>query len=901
MKKQLLVIDGSSFLYRAYYSMRPLHTPNGQPVNAVYGFCRMIKKLIGSFKPQHVVLVWDSRGKTVRHEMYDQYKATRQAPPSDLFDQKKLILEFTQLIGMHQVAHDGVEADDLIGTLAHKFAQRDYEVIVITSDKDLCQLLGERITIFDPFKDTHVTRESFETEKKIPVSKLTFYYALVGDASDNIPGVKGIGPKNALDLVTQFKTLEDLYENISRVASQRVRTALETNKTNAFLSQDLFTLRTIPSNTSEQDIVFTESNWIKAQPFFERLQFTSLLKELSAGNTQQTITPFGPLSTPLHEKYRFTPITTRQALIDLTARLAQAPMIALDTETDSLHPLQSTLVGLSLCMQEGEAFYLPLKHKTEQEQLSLSDVQEILGPLFADSERKKILHHAKFDQLVLQHAGLPLRGVAFDTMVAASLIVPDGQRVGLKALSQSYFDERMLTFSDVVEKNKYPKFTHVPVTLATQYAAADAHQTFKLWRVFAPHIKDSSLQTLYETIEHPLIEVLCAMETEGIACNAELLGHMDKELTKALSELDTEIHALTGSMPGTINLNSPKQLEQLLFGQLKLPPQKKKKTGYSTDQEVLQALADLHVVPRLILKYREWHKLKSTYVSALPQAILPETGKIHTSFNQISVATGRLASTEPNLQNIPVQTGPVTVRSAFYAPDNHVFISADYSQIELRVLAYLAQDQTLIDAFKHDRDIHTQTAATLFDVHAEQITHEQRQIGKRINFSILYGQTPFGLARELNIPASQAKIYIDKYFAQYPSVRDWMAAVIEQTKQTGYTSTLWGRKRFVPGIKEKNKNLFEAACRIAVNTWAQGTAAEIMKLGMIRLHEQFKTQKLGARIILQIHDELLISVPHEELQPTQQLVQKTLETVVDWNVPLKVTVRSGKTWQEVTK
>lgn len=899
MKKQVLIIDGSSFLYRAYYSMRPLHTPHGQPVHAVYGFCRMIKKLLTTFQAQHVALVWDSKGKTARHELFADYKATRQAPPSDLFDQKRLIVQFAELIGLHQVAQPGVEADDLIGALARYAQTHDYDAIVVSSDKDLAQLLTENVHIFDAFKDITVTKQSFQADKGLPVEKLAFYHALVGDASDNIPGVKGIGPKGALTLVNQFNSLDELYANLDQVASERIRNALQAHKESAYLSHQLFLLRDVPITINEEQLIFDATAWSNAKPLFEQLGFTSLLKEITIPNDAMS-RPTEPFA---HERYQFITINTPELLWQVADELKTAGLFALDTETTGLSPLQSTMVGLSLCTRHGHAYYLPLRHKTGELQLDFEMVQKVLGPIFADTAIKKVLHNAKFDQLVLQRAKLPLHGLTFDTIVAASLLAPDWQRVGLKSLSLSYFEERMLTFDQVVTKNNYADFTYVPIALATNYAAADAHQTFKLFHVLEKQLREQQLLTLYEKIEHPLIDVLSAMEYEGIACDAKRLEILDEQLTKTLSALEYEICSLIGYLPGAINLNSPKQLEQLLFGQLKLPPQKKsaKKTGYSTDHEVLQTLAEMHIVPRLILKYRELYKLKSTYVSALPTTINPETGHIHTSYNQISVATGRLASSEPNLQNIPVQEGELTVRSAFFAPENQLFISADYSQIELRVLAHLSQDKALIEAFLHDRDIHAQTAAGLFDIALDQVSHQQRQIGKRINFSILYGLTPYGLSKDLNIPTTQAKEYIDKYFAQYPAVREWMNQIIEQTKRTGYTQTVWGRRRAVPGIHEKNKNLFEAACRIAINTCAQGTAAEIMKMGMIRLHEAFKHQNLGARITLQIHDELLIKTPQDQAQSVQDLTKKILESTVDWSVPLKVTLRSGKTWQDVTK
>jgi len=902
MKKKLILIDGSSFLYRAYYGMKPLHAPSGEPVQAVYGFCRMIKKLINQFKPEQMVLVWDSKGKTVRHELYPEYKATRQSPPNDLFEQKKHITKFADLIALAQVEQSGVEADDSIYSLAKDFAKKDYDILVITSDKDLYQLLNESVTIFDPFKDEIVTPQIFEEKRGFSVAKLPFYHALLGDSSDNIPGVKGIGKKGALEFVNRFESLEDLYQNLSSVDRERIRKILETEKEKAFLSHKLFLLRYIEPSVSDEDIIFDEKQWVKARELFEKLNFKSLLKDIDKqiGNSSSDV-PTEPLSRT--KNYKFIAVQTEEELRIVVAKIREKKICAVDTETDGLNPLQNNLVGISLCCEEGVAWYIPVAHKSDDTQISFDDIAHILKPMLEDSPVKKILHNAKFDQLVFAHAGINLRGVIFDTMVAASLLVPDWQSVGLKSLSEAYFDERMFTYDEMVKAKKYSDFSHVPVVDAVEYAAADAHQTFKLWSVLRKELRDQQLEKLYEKIEHPLIAVLCAMEQEGICCDVFMLNKFEQDVLESLGILEREIYSLTGNMPGTLNLNSPKQLEQLLFYQLNLPKQKRstKRTSYSTDHEVLEILAELHIVPRLILRYRELYKLKSTYLSALPNSINPTTKKIHTSFSQTKVATGRLASSNPNLQNIPAQIGDVTVRSAFYAPEGYSLISADYSQIELRVLAQLSQDKVLKKAFLDDCDIHTQTAAKIFDTGFEDVTSKQRQIGKRINFSIMYGQTPYGLSRELKISMTDAKNYIDKYFEQYTGVAQWMATVIEQTKKTGYTETFYGRRRQIPGIYEKNKNLFEAARRIAINTPAQGTAAEIMKVGMINIAKKLSESNFDAKVVLQVHDELLVEVSNNDVASVSVLVQSTLENVVDWEVPLKVAIRHGKTWQDVTK
>lgn len=941
MDKKLFLIDGSSFLYRAYYGMRPLHTPSGQTVQAVYGFCRMLKKLINQFNPEHCVLVWDSKGPTIRHELFANYKATRQAPPSDLFAQKEYIKKFAEMIKLPQVAQDGVEADDLMYSLAKHFAGDGFEVILITSDKDLYQVLGPNISLYDAFKEQFATQETFERERGFPVNKIPFYHALLGDSSDNIPGAKGIGKKGALELVQQFNNLDDLYNRLNEVKSARAQKALLESRDNVFLSHKLFLLHDVPVTFTEIDLAFDKNNWALAAPIFQELQFKSLLAEIGGQNRNLKQAPINPLtpsagsqgkpayrgaqnnqtsnstqihaleqsslipsqpSTPsiLEKNYDFKTIRTEQDLITCIEQLKNAKIFAFDTETDGLAPLQSTLVGMSFCHQEGSAWYLPLVH-THEPVLSKELAFKHIKPLLEDPAYQKILQNAKFDLLVLEHAGIKLQGLFFDTMIAASLTQPEWQKVGLKALSESYLNERMLSFKDVVT-DEHQNFTSVPLDIATAYASADAHQTYRLWKLLEQKLKDINLLDLYYRVEHPLIDVLVHMEREGIPCDETILKDLDERVTRVLRDFETEIHTQSGLMPGAVNLNSPRQLEQLLFGTLGLPPKKKsaKKTGYSTDAQVLAELSSLHIVPKLIMRHRELFKIKSSYLTALPQAINPETKKIHTSFNQVIVATGRLASSEPNLQNIPVSQD-ISVRSAFYAPDGYTLVSADYSQIELRVLAFLSGDEHLKNAFVAGHDIHAQTAAKLFDATIETVTAEQRSIGKRINFSIMYGQSAFGLSRELGISSSQAKEYIDKYFAQYPGVSSWVARVIEQTKKTGYTSTWLGRRRMVPGIYERNKHLFEAACRIAINTPAQGTAAEIMKLGMIKVHKKFLAEQLPASLVLQIHDELLVIARNDAVARAQEILKSTLESIVQWDIPLLVTMRTGKTWEEVTK
>lgn len=901
-KNTLFLIDGSSFLYRAYYGTRPLHTSKGEPVNAVYTFCRMIKRLIEKFGPSSIVLVWDSKGPTTRHEMFEEYKATRQAPPSDLFDQKVHIQEFADLIGLHQLSRSGYEADDLMYSLAREQEGNGKNVIYVTSDKDMGQALDqEHAYLYDFFKDELLSKEDLGQKIGFPVERLPFYFSLLGDTSDNIPGVRGIGKKGAQDLVTQFDSLEDMYERIDEVKKPRTKTALEAGKENAFLSRKLFLLQRVPTEVTESDIQFDLRNWIKAQPLFRKLELKSLMAEL--GVTKEQREALLEQKRAEIKRKNFQCVTTPIALASVVQEIESAGECALDTECDGLKPLQTNMVGISICTKEEVAYYIPFAHQTIEQQLSYDEVRAALKPVLENPKIKVYMHNAKFDMHVLSSHGIEVANVVFDTILAASLVTRDWQRIGLKHLTAFYFEEHMLTFDEVVKAYKLPNFSFVQLELATDYSANDAYQTLRLQKIFEKELEEQNMASLFYDIEMPMMRILYQMEKRGILVDQELLMSLDLQVSNALSKIEKDIISMLEHEHETINLNSPRQVEKLLFYDLKLPPQKKssKRTGYSTDQEVLEALSELHPVPALILKYRELFKLKSTYIEALPTYVNPKDKRIHTTFNQTRVATGRLSSLDPNLQNVPVSGPGLAVRSAFKPVEGHQFISGDYSQIELRVLAYLSQDKALLQAFTSGHDIHAETAARLFDVPLEKVTSAQRQIGKRINFSILYGLTPYGLSKDLGISFKEAKQYIDTYFAQYPGVRAWMDKIVAETEHSGYVTTHWGRRRYIPAIHEKNRVLYEEAKRIAINTVAQGTAAEIVKKGMITLYKRLTQEYPEAQILLQIHDELLISAPEGQINQVEQLLKQELEKVVEWDVPLVVTTRTGSNWAEVSK
>ncbi len=938
---KIYLIDGSSFLYRAFYGLQPMHTTSGAQIHAVFGFCRMLKKLLDQSQPKYIMLVWDSRGRTERHELYPEYKSTRQIVPSELMQQKDKIMIFADLIGLQQIAQVGIEADDIIYSLAQDYSQTGHEVVVVSSDKDLYQLVRDpKIIVLDLFKNITIDKLKFQDLYNFPVEKLAFFYALVGDTSDNIPGVRGIGKQGAQLLVNQFEDLDDLYNNLDQVASMRAKTALGTYESDAYLSLQLFSLKYYSFNVPASELRFNVQDWIKARDFFAELDFKSLLKDLPAVIGLDEQVPYFADT----KKYKFETVLTAQQLTELCEKLSNCQAFAVDTETLGLDPFNDDIVGISLCLEPGIAYYIPFGHiesqpepisgalesqddinigskssqlsflnnnnffpgdtKNNNLQLARKLVLDSLRVFLEDPKYQKYLHNAKFDQLVFWSAGINLTGITFDTMLAASLVSENSRRVGLKYLSEYYLGDVMLTYEQVVTDQKLTSFAQVPLKLATKYAAADAHQVLLLQKILAQELQAKNLTKAFTEIEMPVSQVLFEMECAGVYLDCTELAKLGLEVDRKIEQVKVKLQALVELAPD-FNFNAPRQIEELLFQKLNLPAQKKNsKTGsYSTDQEVLVELAKIHAVPGLILQYRELSKLKNTYIDKLPETINPKTGKIHTSFSQVIAATGRLASSNPNLQNIPADGDGLglQVRAAFKPDSGYIFLAADYSQIELRVLAQLSGDQHLIQAFRDNLDIHAQTAAKIFGVELAAVTKDQRQLGKKINFSVLYGLTAFGLAKDLNLNLADAKNYIATYFAQYPGVSTWMDQVVAETEKLGYVETLWGRRRYIPEIYEKNKNLYNLGRRLAINTKVQGTAAEIVKLGMLAVDTQLKQAGLGAKILLQIHDELLIMVPAQELQATAALVKAALEGVVAWQIPLEVNLKTGSDWAQVTK
>jgi len=898
----LHLIDGSSLLYRSYYGVRPLTTAAGIPTQAIYGFCRTLKKITDDLKPEQLIVVWDSKGPTIRHTEYPDYKATRQAPPSDLITQKNAIVEFLTRIGVTQIAAPGHEADDII----YSIIQENQNVVttVITGDKDLHQLLSPTVSIFDPFKQVTISLESFIAQRHFTPADLLLYHSLLGDSSDNIPGVKGIGAKTAEKLAQEYHTVAALYEQLDRVKPARTQELLRSQRAEALLSEQLFTLRYHQTNVVIGDATrYNLAGWQQAPSFFKQHEIKPFAPNgVALGLPQQTVSP----STPSYTAHL---ITTKAALEELIIALWAQPLVAFDTETTSLQPFRDELVGISCSWDDTAGYYIPFGHHTEEPQLSCATVLEALRPIFASTKISKIFHHAKFDQSGLARYAIELKGVVGDTLLMASLLRSGNESIGLKALSARLLGEEMTDYGDIAKGKK--TFADVALDAAANYAVNDARQTWRLYHLLAPQLAaDAALQALYQNVELPLADLLWRMEEYGIELNVALIQSLAQDTQEEIDLIVTKITAcLHGGQQSivapTLNLNSPQQLEVLLFDQLKLPSIKKnvKTQSRSTDSEVLAELSKIHPVPGLIMQYRELSKLLNTYLLPLPTEINARTGKIHTNYTQTITATGRLSSTNPNLQNIPTSSSIGNrVRDAFVAPKGCVFIAADYSQIELRILAQFSQDAALLEAFMHGKDIHRQTAAIIFDCPEAEITSAQRAVGKKINFSIMYGLTPFGLSKDLGISPADAKRYIESYFTQYAGVKTWMEHLILDAKETGYVSTLLGRRRAVPGLHERNKNIQDGERRVAINTPIQGTSADIIKMAMLRLDAALTDRAIDAHLVLQIHDELVIVAQQDQAESLVPLIKECMNSVVPgWHVPLEVSIRIGKTWGEVSK
>ncbi|GAB4341939.1 MAG: DNA polymerase I [Desulfobulbaceae bacterium] len=878
---EVYLVDGSAYIYRAYHAIAPLSNSSGLPTHAAYGFTTILRRIIRERQPRCLAVAFDTRGPVFRHKLYPDYKANRPPMPDDLAVQIPYIRKIAESYRIRSLEHEDQEADDLIASVTERMVKKGCRVVIVSGDKDLLQLVSDSVTLWDPMNDRVMTVESVEKKYGLRPDQLLDYFALTGDSSDNIPGVPGIGPKTAQKLIKEYSSLEGLYARIDEMKASKMKERLLAHKDDAFLSRKLIRLNheaRVPEGP--EDYLVGEPDGEALRALFGELEFHSLLRSDAPASKV--------------DAGGFSLVQTLAQLREVVAEIQRAERLVIDTETTSLDPITARLVGISLCVDTKRAWYIPCGHCDRDGellagQLSMEEVVQALRPFLEDRKLPKIGHNLKYDWAVLsapQNEGVRLAGPLYDTMVGAWVIDPGRRSYKLDDLCLD-LDMQLTSFSEVVGGDRREdSFTRVGLEQARDYSCEDVFASLSLFEHQEPRMRELGLWGLYADLECPLIPVLAEMERVGIKVDVDKLADLAEEFGAKIADLEKEIHRLAGR---EFNVNSSQQLGEVLFEDLKLPRGRKTKTGYSTDVKVLERLASMHELPKLVLEYRNLAKLKSTYIDKLRKLVHRVTGRVHTSFNQCGTATGRLSSSNPNLQNIPIRTEEgQRIRSAFVAEEGHRFLSADYSQIDLRVLAHYSGDTALRDAFREGEDIHARTAAEIFFVAPQLITPEMRRVAKTINFGIVYGMSSYGLASQLDISRKEAQVFIDRYFAHYGGVRKFMDSIIRQAARDGYVTTLLGRRRVLPDISHRNRTRREFAERTAINTPIQGTAADIIKLAMLRVDSELRRRKLEAKMILQIHDELILEVPDEELEQARELLREAMENVISLDVPLVV-------------
>ncbi|MBF0185749.1 MAG: DNA polymerase I [Magnetococcales bacterium] len=903
MSEQLYLIDASGYLYRAFYAVRDMSRRDGFPTNATFGFVKMVRRLLDNHQPQHMVMVFDGRGPTKRHELDPNYKANRKSMPDALRIQIPVIEEIIAAWGIPAVRQDGYEADDLLGSCTRLALQAGWQVVIVTADKDLMQLVGEQVSLWDPVKEVWIRTPEVEARWGVPPAKVTQVLALAGDSSDNIPGVPRIGDKIAAQLIKSFDSVENLLNNLPQISQPQRRQLLHDHADQARLSLQLATIiQDAPlSGFQLQQSRLPEPDWPRLRRLFLEQEFATLVREL---DRQQAAAipqlPLQPQTTPPAVAYRT--ICDWPAFLQFMQELSAQTIFAFDSETTNLQAARAELVGLSFSWANRQAVYLPVGHTPEAApagQLPREATLAALKPLLEDPRRGKIGQNCKYEAVVLANYGIHLAGVQWDAMLLSHLLYGGARRHNLDAIALDLLQRTTTTYKEVTGSGKSSlRFDQVPLLQAAPYACEDAEVAWEAAHKLAGQLQAiPSLLQLYQQVEQPLVEVLAAMELVGVSIDQEMLARMSEGFTQQRQALVGEIHQLAGE---SFNVNSTQQLGEILFGKLGLPGGKRTKTGYSTDVEVLTTLAEQgHALPERVLRYRSLTKLQTTYTDALPQLINPRSGRLHTHFNQAATLTGRLSSSEPNLQNIPIRSEEGrAIRAAFVAPPGWLLLSADYSQIELRLLAHLGAVVGMQEAFAQDRDIHAATAVELFGGSLTSVSSEARRMAKTINFGLIYGMSPFGLAKRLGISNVQARAYMERYFQRYHGVREHMEQTIERARRQGYVETLAGRRCWLRDINSSDRVTRELAERTAINAPLQGSAADLIKLAMIRLHQRLRQQPWQSRIVLQVHDELVLEVPENELEQIKPLVREAMEGVWSLSVPLKVDIGVGHNWAE---
>jgi DNA polymerase-1 len=896
----LYLIDGSAVFYRAYFAFirNPLINSKGENTSATFGFVNSVLKVLRDEDPDYFAVVFDTKEPTFRHKKYPDYKSTRAKMPDDLVMQLPRIHAAVKALNIPSFELAGYEADDIIGTMARAAERDGFEVWCVTGDKDYFQLVTNNVRIYTPKKGSEEAEKLGPEEVKIKfgvtpglvIDKL----ALTGDASDNVPGVPGIGPKTADSLLSQFGSLDALLADPEKIKAKGVRKKISENMERARLSRELVTIDTdVPIKFDMEQLKRRPIDHKATKELFLEMEFNTLLKSLIPDSEEAETSAAKP---PV-PGYRT--VTSISELKSLVGELSKKKEIAVDTETTSLNALEAELVGVSLTDRANTGFYVPLGHTSEPERnLPFDEALSLLKGLLENPKVQKIGQNIKYDLEVLHRYDVDVIPVSFDTMLASYVLNPTARQHSLGFLALKHFDHRMQPITDLIGTGKSQKpFSVVPVDTATHYAAEDADFTYRLRGALAPAIESNEAQNLYYNIELPLIKVLTSMEEAGIRVDDEYLSELSHRMESRLDTLKEQIYDVAGSR---FNINSTQQLSHVLFEKLQLPTKGKtaKKTGYSTDMSVLEELAGLHPFPGLILDFRQLTKLKNTYIDAIPRLISPVTGRVHTSFNQTIAATGRLSSTDPNLQNIPIRTEEGRqIRRAFIPRDSdHVLLVADYSQIELRILAHYTDDGGLIRAFKREEDIHARTAAEVYDVALDDVTPEMRRVAKTANFAVIYGVSAYGLSQQTDMNVEEAKQFIDTYFARYPGIGKYMESAKQSARETGYVSTMFNRRRYIPEINDRNRNVRQFAERIAVNSPIQGTAADIIKMAMIKIFREL--EKKRSEMVLQVHDELVFDVYKNELEQVREVVKRGMEKAVKLRVPLVADVGVGENWLE---
>jgi len=879
----LILVDGSSYLYRAFHALPSFSNSQGKPTGAIYGMTNMLKSLLHDYNPVYAAVVFDAKGKTFRHELFPEYKANRPPMPDELVKQILPVHDMVRALGFPLIMESGVEADDVIGTLAKQAEVAGMHSLIFTGDKDFAQLVNASVTLVDTMKKSRLDVDGIQKKFGIPPELFIDYLSLMGDSVDNVPGVKKVGPKTAVKWLKTYGSLEAIIENAAEFKGkigENLREALPQLP----LSRKLVTIKCdVPLSHTPEQLKFKFSDNDKLHQLNTELEFKPSKAE------------------PPNLTRKYDTILTQAQFDKWLKRLHEAPLFAFDTETTSLDYLQAQIVGVSFAVQAGEAAYIPLAHDYlgVAEQLSREKVLDALKPLLENPEKAKIGQNIKYDAHVLANHGIDLQGIAFDSMLESYVLNSTATKHNFDALSLKYLKLKTIKYEDVAGKGKNQlSFNQVDIQQAAPYAAEDADLTLQLHQNLYPQLERiPKLKYIFSEIEMPLIPILLRMERNGVTIDAAQLYQQSAELAKRLKIIEQDAYKLAGT---EFNLNSPKQLQAVLFDILGLPVIKKTpKQEASTAVEVLEELALDYPLPELILEYRSLSKLKSTYTDALPKQINPKTGKVHTSYQQAVTATGRLSSTNPNLQNIPIRSAEGRrIRQAFIAEPGYQIVAADYSQIELRIMAHLSEDEKLLAAFKSGKDIHKATAAEVFNVPLEDVSIEQRRSAKAVNFGLIYGMQAFGLAKQLGIERREAKTYIDAYFARYPGVKTYMEAMRTLAKQQAYVETVFGRRLYIPEIKSRVAQRRQYAERTAINAPMQGTAADLIKLAMIKVDKNIKFSHLDVKMVMQVHDELVFQVAENEIETAKKVIVESMTSVADLKVPLLVDVGVGNNWDE---